>query len=667
MLRKIFDALGQGQPAEPLRQVPIEQLSHELALRFATRCYSHLEIAHYKDNFKSLAEHQGDVEYWKEDTLARFLALPEPLRASPVIFQMCSYLGAFPFPMLAPCILTREAMIKVITIMTGRYKRILKRGNRDKAKLLFRSLAVFDRRASVASPSEKPNMQAIIDEQKPDEMLEEEAAAGKRAQAGFAIDEPANDGEEEDDDDLALAALDSLDAIEVFKQDQIKTIDRKMNHAIIPTDNFRRLLMLLLLFGGIRAQSNLSEYGDGLDGTKVEALEDAANAIIEAFDPDPLLKGIRYSNFVKVLSTTMPDLFEPLNHLFEHFLFSRNIDLSKHRGAVSAAADLLSHRRRSPIQPPDDKSSSQILTDTRLSQLSMSMHLAQNTSSSPTNIYSSHARFHQIFSTSSQGTSLSSFSRYVMSWTAPTLIVISGTSTSSSFPQSTPLIFTAYLPHPWIDSTHKHDAPTILTSESSGESPPLATLTLLSPRHSIFPSTLRPQQPYSYFNARTGIALGCIIPPQPRTGAPNPPIPGAASVIIDTDLSEGTFVHDLENGSGGGFVCDPGLVEAQGASSSSAASGGETKAPWPRRIDFEVEGIEVWGVTFDSGNEDDEDGVKESEVEKQRKRLEWEEKEAERRRAINFGGDKDGARHLLEMAGLVGNGSGQGRSGGSMG
>jgi hypothetical protein len=217
-----------------------EQLSHELALRFATRCYSHLEIAHYKDNFKSLAEHQGDVEYWKEDTLARFLALPESLRASPVIFQMCSYLGAFPFPMLAPCILTREAMMKVITIMTGRYKRILKRGNRDKAKLLFRSLAVFDRRASVASPSEKPNMQAIIDEQKPDDMLEEEAAAGKRAQAGFAIDEPANDGEEEDDDDLALAALDSLDAIEVFKQDQIKTIDRKMNHAIIPTDNFRR-------------------------------------------------------------------------------------------------------------------------------------------------------------------------------------------------------------------------------------------------------------------------------------------------------------------------------------------------------------------------------------------------------------------------------------------
>lgn len=131
-------------------------------------------------------------------------------------------------------------MIKVITIMTGRYRKVLKRGGRDKAKLLFRSLAVFDRRASVASPTEKPNMQSIVDEQKPDSMLEEEAAAGKSAQAGFAIDEPANDDEEEDDDDLALAALDSLDAIEVFKQDQFRNIDRKMNHALIPTENFRR-------------------------------------------------------------------------------------------------------------------------------------------------------------------------------------------------------------------------------------------------------------------------------------------------------------------------------------------------------------------------------------------------------------------------------------------
>ena len=64
--------MGQGQSqAAPPHEVPIEQLGHELAIKFATKCYSHLEIAHYKDNFKSLADHNDDLEYWKEDTLCQ--------------------------------------------------------------------------------------------------------------------------------------------------------------------------------------------------------------------------------------------------------------------------------------------------------------------------------------------------------------------------------------------------------------------------------------------------------------------------------------------------------------------------------------------------------------------------------------------------------------------
>lgn len=77
-----------------------EELSHELALRFASKCYSHLEITHFKDNFKSLADHQEDVEYWKEDTLNKFLCLPEPIGAGPVIYQMA---GEFPAVVLGPC------------------------------------------------------------------------------------------------------------------------------------------------------------------------------------------------------------------------------------------------------------------------------------------------------------------------------------------------------------------------------------------------------------------------------------------------------------------------------------------------------------------------------------------------------------------------------------
>ena len=227
-------------------------------------------------------------------------------------------------------------MLKVVTIMTGRYKKILKRGNEDKLKLLFRSLAVFDRRASIASPSEKPSMSDIVAEQKPSDMLEEEAALKgvQSGMAGFAIDAPLNDDEEEDDDDLALAALDALDAIEVFKHDQ--KMDRKINHAMVPVDNMKRLIMLMLLFGNLEPQSSMSTYAEGLDDERLKSLDESATALISAFDPDLINNGIRYSNFVKAVSTTLTDLFEPMNALFEHFLFSRNINLSKHKDTTAA-------------------------------------------------------------------------------------------------------------------------------------------------------------------------------------------------------------------------------------------------------------------------------------------------------------------------------------------
>jgi hypothetical protein len=528
-------------------------------------------------------------------------------------------------------------MIKVITLMTSRYRKVLKRGNRDKAKLLFRSLAVFDRRASVASPSEKPNMQEIIDEQKPDDMLEEEAAAKKTQPrvGGFAIDQPANDDEDEDDDDLALAALDSLDAIEVFKQDQVRRMDKKMLHAMIPVENFKRLLMLVLLFGGIKAQSNLSAYGDGLDNQKLKSLEAAADSIVEAFEPDQTHHGIRYSNFVKVISTTMPDLFEPLNALFEHFMFSKNINLSAHKGDISAASDYSIPKTSLIEQPPDPSSS--LLTDTRLAQLSISLHLGA-TDASPTNIYTCGVRFNQIFSTSENGTSLSSFSRQITSWETATILLISGNTSDS-----TPILLGAYLPTRWRDSSNSHKEP-----PGPDPSAPKPCFFQLSPRHAIFPANPSNRHiPPSYFSTKTGIAIGCIIPPQPRSSAPPPPpILGPASLSIDSDIGTATFQHDLDAGQGA-FVPDPGLSEAQAREA----------AKYPPKITFDVDTLEVWGVTFPKAGEGDE-------MEKQRKRLEWEEAEAARRRGVGFGGDKEGARHLLEMAGIIG---GESRSGGSMG
>ena len=639
--------MGQSQSAQQRREIPIEQLSHELALRFASKCYSHLEIAHFKDNFKSLADHVDDVEFWKEDTLCRFLSLPESLRAGSVLYQICTYLGAFPFPSLAPCILTREAMVKIVTIMTGRYKKVLKKGNRDKIKLLFRSMAVFDRRASVTSPTGKPNMKEIINEQKPDSILEEEAVSkvADSHASGFAIDQPANDDEEEDDDDLALAALDSLDAIEVFKQDQ--KIDRKINHALIPVENLKRLIVLLLLFGGIEPQSPLSAYGDDLNGSQVKALEDAASAIIAAFDPDTEHNGIRYNNFVNVLSTTIPDLFDSLNNLFEHFMFSKNIDLSKHKGAVpSSTASLL---RSSPIYRSPDDSTPTIFTATVLSQIATSLRIGPP-GSTPTNIYASNARFNQIYSTAAQGTSLFSFGREVTSWESSTLLLISGTTSANP---STSILLATYLPSKWRDSSNSHSAP----NSSTDPSAPQPCIMQLSPRHAFCPSNTysqSPTTPASYFSSKLGIALGCVIPPQSRTGPATPPIAsGPVSLLIDTDISTATFVHDSDAGAGA-FVLDPHLATAQ------SRKAADPHSIQMARIQFDIDTLEVWGISYPTLGEGDD------ELTKQKKKLAWEEAEAARRRGVGFGGDKDGARHLLEMAGLVGDKADRGRSGGSV-
>ena len=214
-----------------------EQLSHQLALRFAKKCFSPLEITHFKDVFRSLADDQDGIRYWKEETLCRFLALPDSLGVGALIFQMASYLGSFPFPSLAPSILTMEALLKVVVIMTERYGKILKRGKADRHKLLFRSLAVFDR--GLTSSYEQPGAGAhrADKDEKTVQPLTATAETGSGT-VGFSIDHPgSDDDEDEDDDELALAALESLDAIEVFKQDH--RTDTKIHHARIPSDGFQ--------------------------------------------------------------------------------------------------------------------------------------------------------------------------------------------------------------------------------------------------------------------------------------------------------------------------------------------------------------------------------------------------------------------------------------------
>jgi TLD len=605
------------------REISIEQLSHELALRFASKCFAPLEIVHYKDNFKALADHQDDIEYWKEETVCRFLCIPDSLHAGSVVYAMCTYLGAFPFPILTPAILTREAMLKCITIFTGRYQKVLKNGNRDKTKLIFRSLAIFDRRASMIMASEKqqPTKDGIFTEQESqDRRSTDHKKTGSSLHApGFAVDISANDDEEEDDDDLALAALDALDAIEVFKHDQ-KT-DRKIAHANIPSRNLKRLIELLLNITWISAQENLALYSQILTDSDLARLNEVSECIIQAFDPDATSQGISYQSFVNTVLTTVPYVFEPLSPLFEKFLFSKNMDLSRHRGAVAqpSAAEYLG-KRPQILGKVDEQN---ILDQASLAQLNTFLNLEHS------------AKFHPLYSTTNDGTSLSSFSRQVLSWQSPTILLLKGTTPALRGS----ITIGAYLPEKWRTASNTK-AP-----EDTGKKP---VMFQLSPRHAVCPGNSSNKIfPPSYLSNDTGIAFGCAIPTASRTYGPAPiPALGPVGLLIDSDIAAATFRHDGDGGSGA-FTVDPRLEAAQ-----------RRGLAQPKKIEIEIDILEVWGIDIpDDGGED--------EATNQKKRLAWEEAEAARRRGVNFGGDKDGARALLEMAGIVGD-EASNRSGGSV-
>ena len=520
-------------------------------------------------------------------------------------------------------------MLKVVTILTGRYKKILKRGDHDKNKLLFRSLAVFDRRNSAAlSPTTEKKMSQVISEQQND--VEGDGLSKKELQTaatGFSIDQPANDEEDEDDDDLALAALDALDAIEVFKQDQTK--DRKIHHAHIPVYNFERLVMLMLLFASLTTQDNIAAVCGVVQDAHAPALEKAAKAIVAAFQP--VHDAITYSSFIETMTSLTPQLFRPLNPLFEHFLFSKQLNMSKHQGDSAST-----QTPRSPISTSEDRSST-ILNDILLAQIGVSVEIATTSSAASSSFFHCGARLDQLYSTASHGTSLSSFSRQVLSWRSGSLLILAGTSTETHETH----VIGAYLPEHWQEAGQ--------ASTGTGSTEAKAFMFQLQPRHAIFRANpYNKSTPISHFSSKTGIALGCVIPASSRINAASQkPILGPVSLFIDEDIANATFQHDGDAGTGA-FLTDPLLEESQR----------DHKSAQAKKLQLEIDSMEVWGVSFAAADGEDE-------VTKQKKRLAWDEAEAARRRGVNFGGDKDGARHLLEMAGVIGDNAGN-RSGGSI-
>ncbi len=612
---------------------PVEELSHDLAIRFAQKCFTPLEITHYRDVFRTLADVQDGIHYWKEETLCRFLVLPDALGPGPVVYQMATWLGAFPFPSLAPSILTIEAVLKVVVIMTERYGKVLKKGKADRNKLLFRSLAVFDRRMS--SLHERPKEQDLVNLREEGKARSEEDAVASplqsptfKSQPGYSIDQPANDEEEdEDDDELALAALDSLDAIEVFKQDQRP--DSKMHHAQIPVDNFRRLLMLLLVIAPLEPQDNLSLHAQRLTDRRLEGVRRVADCILWSFTPEENA-GIFYRSFNTIVPASLPYLFDGLNPLFEHFLFSKNLDLSKHRRKastdnVASSNSSTVHTSPAPIEEPLEPllpQEGEILDLNVLSQLAFFLK--------GTTIF---RRLRPLYLGADAGFSMGSIEQKVFDWKAPTILLVAGTrlppepvcAAERAFADLLPpkrfpdgatgnnkngrVVYGIYLDVPW-KHTYK---------EAIGKSDTI--MFQLEPIHDVFRASSLSTD-YATFT-KHGIAFGCPPPrARPVSGLSNHANLGAVSLMLDHSLEYGVFTHD-SNGGG------------------SYHSSQSRKADWQDR--FEISDIEIWGCGGDE------------EAAQQRAARAFEEREAEARKGIRRGNDVESGRALLEMAGLVGN------------
>lgn len=601
-----------------------------------------MEVYELKDVFNSLADQEKHLRYLKEETIAKFLEIPDVLGASPILFQMLSYIGAFPFLDDAPAVLGWEQMVVVITIMTERYKRMLAKGATDRRKLFFNSLAVYDRRLSQMD-AEK-NTEGRQATEKP---THSKTTRGPYI-AESAVDEPGEEEEadgdcNEEEDELVFAALSSLDYVEAFKHE--KSTRTEQGSAMIPADNFRKLIMLLLLIAPLEAQESLSIHASRLGGDELESLRSTAECVLATFLNVETSPGIKYGRFNSVLPVSLPYLFNGFNSLFEHFLFSKDLDFTKHRDESSSASKQPSSALGVP-QPLLQEQGS-IMNLNVLSQLSFFI---------PGETL--FRRLRLLYSGDNDGFSMGSFEMKVFHWRAPTILLVRGSrleedgpgyhapgnSAEANFTASLPprrfptgssgrtdsdtVTFGVYLHEPW---RHTH-------REAFGGDE--TVLFQLEPIHDVFhTSSLNTDRATftrpSGATDHPGVTFGCPPPGQPsssyahhKTGIKSL---GPVSLVLDSSFEFGCFTHDY------------------------GSRGGAFRGSVARNFDFQerfaVQSLEVWGCGGDE------------EARIQAERWAWEAREAEARRKVNLGtGDIEADRALLEMAGLIGGN----RSGGSM-
>ncbi|KAA8894884.1 restriction of telomere capping protein 5 [Sphaerosporella brunnea] len=584
--------MGQTNSApSPVQALTAEELSSQLAQRFATHCFSPLELYSLKDNFHQLATRDPEVgEYWKEDAFVNFLALPTPVGA--VVFSAATYIAALPFEEMAPAILDFEGVVKVVAVLTGRYTKVLRT---ERLRLLFRAFATREWRVEKDSGED-----AVVYDS------------------------------DEDEEDLSIAALDALGASHTSSNKS-----RQFSWAI-KKETLHELIVLLLVAGQLKEPQSLATLAQQFSD---ETLLKTARCILRAF-PVNAHGGVSYQAFRKTVRHAVPHLFTMgFTALFNNFLYSKN---------VTAAVPSTNPMEKEKEEEEGEEQS--ILTPPLKHQLSCFL---LSTSSPKILLYRGSTAGFSLGSFSAKVLNYNAPTILLISChTLPTspstpreraflsTLPPSPSHTLSASPSSRDeeeeeeeeeILLGAYLQTPWKSSpkTTFGDAGTVLFQ--------------LAPVHRVYriPSaptttttnTTTPQKEkdIAHFSKTTGISFGF----HPSSSSHNSSSSSSSSrrnsitqyyvlpptaLHLDPDLEFGVF---CASAAPGGVFCG-----AQGEAQ--------------QQIRFAIDELEVWGCG----------GV--HEAESQRRAWAWEEREALLRRGVNLGKDTEADRALLEMAGLVG-------------
>lgn len=596
-----------GQQSSSPQELTLEQV----AKLFAKRCnnlFAPIELHSLKRLIEQVADKEDSVVYLKEDTLLKILDLTDDsmLPIGSLLYRSASFLAGFPFlQSLSPAPLTRDGLVKTLSIYDGRIERILGE-NYPRTKLIFLSFAVAengrplgdDEKRELARESEigteagpsAPQKNVLNDEFPPTiekgEYLSECSSASHLPQPSGRIPAPDIHHWAE------FGPIKSLDNIDVTQY-------------TMTGSDFLVLVQYLLSIADYKPHRPIhghhARFGEHKAGFK-EAAETMLRSVVgiecmKSTAPQDIR--ISYEQFEAGLSTLFPGLLIPLGCLFSRFLF---YDFNGDTANEETPAGELRPR-------------STIVTDAIMSQLQFMFKDRMNS-------------VIRLWAGSEDGFSMRSFENKIFKWNAPTILIISGklpkkkkqTSHFHEFSSRLPkmvandqliddsvhthtrLLFGVYVESPWRSS-----AKTCFADSRT-------RLLQLSPELDIYKSSLTPD--YGYFCHQEGIGFGSPVPSKHDLSDV-----GSISLTIEENFEYACFRH-------------------VGPQPGAFAIGNSANASSSYEYRFAVTEVEVWGC----GKQED--------LDEQKRQWQWEEQEARKRQGVNLDAHED--RALLEMAGIVG-------------